>query len=139
MENVIFSSCLELKKAMESDPRFILLKEKEEKALKDEEVVSLITKKEAILMEYSSILSYKKKDDPEVISIEKKLHQVKLQLDLHPLVKEYNEQYKIVKNIIMEINEQIPNYKRIDVIEILVNGLEKTTTQKIRRYGANVE
>ena len=45
----------------------------------------------------------------------------------------------VVKGIIMEINEQVPNYKRIDVIEILVNGLEKTTTQKIRRYGANVE
>lgn len=120
MENVIFSSCLELKKAMESDPRFILLKEKEEKALKDEEVVSLITKKEAILMEYSSILSYKKKDDPEVISIEKKLHQAKLQLDLHPLVKEYNEQYKIVKNIIMEINDIIfsPFQKKILDIEV---------------------
>lgn len=120
MENVILSSCLELKKAMESDPRFILLKEKEEKALKDEEVVSLITKKEAILMEYSSILSYKKKDDPEVISIEKKLHQAKLQLDLHPLVKEYNEQYKIVKNIIMEINDIIfsPFQKKILDIEV---------------------
>ena len=44
-----------------------------------------------------------------------------------------------VKGVIMSVNEQVPPYKRIDVIEILKKPLERTTTQKIRRFGANVE
>ena len=39
-----------------------------------------------------------------------------------------------VANIIKEINSRFPNYKHIKSFIILKNALEKTTTQKIKRY-----
>jgi long-chain acyl-CoA synthetase len=44
-----------------------------------------------------------------------------------------------VKGIVEEVNSKIPSYKHIKRIEILTEGLEKTTTRKIKRYGSNVE
>ncbi len=40
--------------------------------------------------------------------------------------------------IVREVNRRIPDYKRIRVTEILKEGLEKTTTRKIKRYGENM-
>ena len=44
-----------------------------------------------------------------------------------------------VANIIKEINSRFPNYKHIKSFIILKNALEKTTTQKIKRYGNNLQ
>lgn len=43
-----------------------------------------------------------------------------------------------IKMIVDEINDKIPDYKRIRIIEV-VKELEKTTTAKIKRYGKNAE
>ena len=45
----------------------------------------------------------------------------------------------IVQNAIKNVNSKIPNYKRIKMVEVLSNALEKTTTQKIKRFGKNVK
>ncbi len=44
-----------------------------------------------------------------------------------------------IANIIKEINSRFPNYKHIKSFIILKNALEKTTTQKIKRYGNNLQ
>ena len=44
-----------------------------------------------------------------------------------------------VKAAVAEVNAQMPQYKHIDAVEILSRPLERTTTQKILRFGANVE
>lgn len=44
-----------------------------------------------------------------------------------------------IRAVVEEVNEKIPNYKRIRKIEILKSGLEKTTTRKVKRFGSNVE
>ena len=44
-----------------------------------------------------------------------------------------------IQNAIAEVNKLIPQYKHIKVVEILSNALEKTTTQKIKRFGANTK
>ena len=44
-----------------------------------------------------------------------------------------------IQNAIAEVNKLIPQYKHIKVVEILSNALEKTTTQKIKRFGQNTK
>lgn len=46
---------------------------------------------------------------------------------------------EFISNIIKNINSRFPNYKHIKSFKILKQALEKTTTQKIKRYGANME
>ena len=49
------------------------------------------------------------------------------------------ETEKAVKGAIKAVNKKIPGYKRIKTVEVLDNALEKTTTQKIKRFGKNVK
>ena len=44
-----------------------------------------------------------------------------------------------IKDVVENINDNMPNYKRITAIEIMKEPFEKTTTKKIKRFGANVE
>ncbi len=43
-----------------------------------------------------------------------------------------------VQKVIRDVNAKIPSYKHIKVVEILTAALEKTTTQKIKRFGPNL-
>ncbi len=44
-----------------------------------------------------------------------------------------------IQKAITEVNKLIPQYKHIKVVEILSSALEKTTTQKIKRFGKNTK
>lgn len=44
-----------------------------------------------------------------------------------------------VQNAIKTVNSKIPNYKHIKIVEVLSSALEKTTTQKIKRFGKNIK
>lgn len=44
-----------------------------------------------------------------------------------------------IKDVVEAVNDQMPNYKRIAVVEIVKEPFEKTTTKKIKRFGTNVE
>ncbi len=46
---------------------------------------------------------------------------------------------KTIQNAIKSVNSKIPNYKHIKIVEVLSSALEKTTTQKIKRFGKNVK
>lgn len=48
------------------------------------------------------------------------------------------EIYNLIKDIVAIINKQMPNYKHIKSFNIRQNDFEKTTTQKIKRYGNNL-
>ncbi len=45
----------------------------------------------------------------------------------------------VITNCIQKINSKIPNYKHIKGFKIVDKELEKTTTQKIKRYGSNTK
>ena len=45
---------------------------------------------------------------------------------------------KEIKKIISEVNKKLPNYKHIKNFKLLKEPLEKTTTQKIKRFGNNL-
>lgn len=44
-----------------------------------------------------------------------------------------------IRDVVEKINDKMPNYKRITTVEIMKEPFEKTTTKKIKRFGANVE
>ena len=46
---------------------------------------------------------------------------------------------KIISDVIASVNSKIPNYKHIKDFVIRENEFEKTTTQKIKRYGNNMK
>ena len=43
-----------------------------------------------------------------------------------------------IKKLISETNKKLPNYKHIKNFKIVKEPLEKTTTQKIKRFGNNL-
>ncbi|MDO5555622.1 MAG: AMP-binding protein, partial [Clostridia bacterium] len=45
---------------------------------------------------------------------------------------------KEIKKVILDINKKLPNYKHIKNYKIVKEPLEKTTTQKIKRFGNNL-
>ena len=49
-----------------------------------------------------------------------------------------NEISKEIKHLISEVNKKLPNYKHIKNFKIVKEPLEKTTTQKIKRFGNNL-
>ncbi len=44
-----------------------------------------------------------------------------------------------IKMVVERINDKMPAYKRIAAVDIMWEPFEKTTTKKIKRFGANVE
>ena len=46
--------------------------------------------------------------------------------------------YIEIKKVISEVNKKLPNYKHIKNFKIVKEPLEKTTTQKIKRFGNNL-
>ena len=49
------------------------------------------------------------------------------------------EIWKIVSDAVASVNKKLPNYKHIKSFGIRDKEFEKTTTQKIKRYGNNME
>lgn len=49
------------------------------------------------------------------------------------------EIWKIVSDVVAGVNKKLPNYKHIKGFDIRDNEFEKTTTQKIKRYGNNMK
>ncbi len=44
-----------------------------------------------------------------------------------------------VQGAVKKVNSKIPKYKNIKIVEVLSSALEKTTTQKIKRFGKNIK
>lgn len=49
------------------------------------------------------------------------------------------EREKAVRDAVDSVNDEMPAYKRIKIVQVLDQELEKTTTAKIMRYGSNIE
>ena len=46
---------------------------------------------------------------------------------------------KYIKDVVEKVNDKMPSYKRISIVEVVWEPFEKTTTKKIKRFGTNVE
>lgn len=49
------------------------------------------------------------------------------------------EIWKIISLVVANVNKKLPNYKHIKSFGIRDKEFEKTTTQKIKRYGDNMK
>ena len=105
MSKDIYSQAEQLKTEISHDPRVIRLNELEKKMNESEEVMALAYKKDMAAVNYSDILNHFSRDSKETEEALKVLHQAKLDLDNHPLVKEYLQAYKEVRELYGEINE----------------------------------
>ena len=99
-----------------------------ETRLMDEELVE-----EAIVVGIPS----SKKDD--IVAKAKIFPNIEKLKELHDgVVPENPDVLRDVKRIVEKINDRLPNYKRINAVEIVWEAFEKTTTKKIKRFGNNI-
>ena len=95
MAKDIYTLAYELKELLEQDQRIKDLNEKEEKMKNSEEVKALVNKKEEAVSLYAS----------NAERGQKALHQSKLELDNHPLVRAYLDAYSKVRDLYFEMND----------------------------------
>ena len=107
MNDSLMNSLTKLKEAIESDERVLRLSNLDKKLNENEEVMKLAYKKDMALVSYEDALKHFKEDSQEVKEAQKRLHEAKLSLDNHPLVKEYNVAYKEVRLLYNKINEEL--------------------------------
>lgn len=105
MDKSIYEKAENLKELLEEDPRVKRLNELEKKMNEDEEVMSLAYKKDMAAVKYSDILNHFSEESEEAKKALKELHEAKLKLDNHPVVKEYMKAYIEVRELYGEINE----------------------------------
>ena len=100
----IYLKASELKEKLDSDPRVVLLNKLEKEMNENEEVMALAYQKDMAAINYSDVLNHFSEDSAEAQDALKKLHEAKLNLDNHPLVKEYLKAYIEVRDLYNEIN-----------------------------------
>ena len=88
MEKSIYDKVINLKKQLDNDERVVRLINLEKEMENNEEVMSLSYKKDMAASRYSDLLNYYSEDSEEAKKALKELHEAKLALDSHPLVKE---------------------------------------------------
>ena len=94
-----------LKESLENDSRVLRLNELDKQINENEEIMKLAYKKDMALLSYEDSLKHFKEDSKEVKDAQKALYEAKLSLDKHPLVIEYNNAYKLVRELYNKINE----------------------------------
>ena len=107
MNEQILNKCQLLKEAIEKDPRILLLNQLEKEIENNEEVMVLSYKKDVALANYEDTIKYFKDDKDKIQEAQKLLAESKYNLDIHPLVKQYNKAYLEVKLMYEEINKQL--------------------------------
>jgi len=109
MNQILFEKVNQLKAEIANSPEVKELNRLNSLLENDEEVMKLCYKKDCAVTKYEDALKHFGENSDEAISAQKELHQAKLALDSNDLVKQYNEQFKIVRKIYDKINEEIFN------------------------------
>ena len=104
MTKDIYQIAYELKDSLLQDERVKRLNILEEKMNNDNEVMALAYQKDLAVSLYSDALNHFAENAKEVIEARKELHEKKLALDTHPLVREYLDAYKDVRDLYIQIN-----------------------------------
>ena len=109
MNSSLLEKITKLKEEIDNSPEVKELNRLNELLENNDEVMRLCYKKDIAVANYEDALKHFGDNSPEAKNAQKELHQAKLALDSNDLVKQYNEQYKIVKKIYDKINEEIFN------------------------------
>ena len=105
MSRDIYSKVNQLKDDINSDPRVVLLEQLEKEMNENEEVMRLSYAKDMAAVNYSDTLNHFSEDSKEAKEAMNKLHEAKLALDNHPLVRKYLSAYKEVRELYENINK----------------------------------
>ena len=105
MDLKIVNKCSELKETIKNDSRVAKLDEIERQMSNSEEVMALAYKKDCANDEYNDALNHFGENNEITNEARKKLYEAKRDLDMHPLVKEYNKAYAEVRLLYKEIND----------------------------------
>lgn len=104
MDEKILILTEKLKNAMENDPRFLRLKEIEEKMNDDESVMRLAYHKDIENDKYNDLLKIYDENHPLVKQAQKALYDANQELNNHPVVKSYMAAYLEVKMVLHQVN-----------------------------------
>ncbi len=107
MNNSLYEEVYKLRDQMKSDPRFLALKEMDEKLNNNEEVMKLAYQKEMAIVEYEDALNHYGKNSAELQKAQQNLAKCKLNLDNHPFVKEYYLVLQKVREMDRKVNEKL--------------------------------
>ena len=94
----------ELKDLLDNDERIIRLNKLENELNNNEEVMALSYQKDLAVSNYSDTLNHFSESSEEVKMAQRNLHEKKLALDTHPLVREYLDAYKEVRDLYIQMN-----------------------------------
>ena len=114
MKESIELALASLSNALKEDTRVQEMKEKENRMMESEEVIHLSHRLEEAERTYGLAVSSTDKSMIEKTKIV--LHEAKLALDSHPLVKDYTEAFIIVRDLYMQIDDIIFSPYRKKVI-----------------------
>lgn len=104
MDEKILILTEKLKNAMENDPRFLRLKEIEEKMNDDESVMRLAYHKDMENDKYNDLLKIYDENHPLVKQAQKALYDANQELNNHLVVKSYMAAYLEVKMVLHQVN-----------------------------------
>ena len=107
MNESLLAKVESLKSALEKDERVLLLNEVEERMNKDEEVMKLAYQKDMALLAFEDALKHFPESSQEVKDAQNRLYKSKLALDEHPLVIEYKQKYKAVRELYDQVNKEL--------------------------------
>lgn len=105
MAKDIYNLAYELKDTLMMDERIKRLNEVEEKMKNDKDVIALAYQKDLAVSSYSDALNHFSEDSKEVKEAHRNLYEKKLALDSHPLVREYLNAYKEVRDLYFQMND----------------------------------
>ena len=109
MNSSLYDELYKLRDIMKNDERFLALNELDEKLNNNEEVMKLSYQKEMAIVEYEDALNHYGKNSAELQKAQQKLAKCKLELDNHPLVKEYYLALRKVRDMDSQVNEKLFN------------------------------
>ena len=104
-----------LKDAISKDKRILELNEAEEAINNSKEVSRLAMIKEQKVDDYNFMCSHFKDDSNEVIKARQALSKAKAELESHPLVRNYLEKYKLVREMNEKINDELFSFFNNDL------------------------
>ena len=95
---------MELKQAIQEDPRFVLLAKLDSELSASSEVKELAKKKDEAAEKYEDSLKHARNEE-EIVKDRKALYEAKLALDSHPLIQQYNAAFASCREILSTIDD----------------------------------
>ena len=96
-----------LKETIEHDPRVLELERLNAELNQHQELYLLTDRFHALQEDYQRLWELYGDDHPQLLTVQKHLHQLKLQIDQHALVREYLRAYAHVRQLYQSLQMQI--------------------------------